>query len=63
MTANTLFTNEKFMGMYNALNLASRPARKGELNGTVINLSSEASSYVTGQYIIIIVVDGGMALI
>jgi len=60
MTANTLFANEKFMGMYNALNPASRPAKKGELNGTVIYLSSEASSYVTGQYI---VVDGGMALI
>jgi len=60
MTANSLFENEKFMGMYNALNPASRPAKKGELNGTVIYLSSEASSYVTGQYI---VVDGGMALI
>ncbi|BEP28363.1 SDR family NAD(P)-dependent oxidoreductase [Helicovermis profundi] len=60
MTSSTLFTNEKFMNMYTALNPASRAAKKGELNGTIIYLSSDASSYVTGQYIL---VDGGMAII
>ncbi len=60
MTSGTLFANDKFMGMYNALNPASRPAKKGELNGTLVYLSSDASSYVTGQYIL---VDGGMSII
>jgi len=60
MTESTLFKHEQFLAMYNALCPASRPARKGELNGTLIYLSSEASSYVTGQHIVI---DGGMTII
>jgi NAD(P)-dependent dehydrogenase (short-subunit alcohol dehydrogenase family) len=42
------------------LNPAGRPGRKGELNGTVLYLSSDCSSYVQGQFII---VDGGGALV
>ena len=60
MTENTLFTHEGFMAMYNSLVPASRPAVKGELNGTLLYLASDASSYVTGQYI---VVDGGFTIV
>lgn len=60
MTENSLFKNEEFMKMYNYITPASRPGRKGELNGTIIYLSSDASSYVTGQYII---VDGGFSIV
>ena len=59
MTENTLFKAEDFMKMYNSLCPASRPGRKGELSGTILFLSSEASSYVTGQAI---VVDGGFSI-
>lgn len=60
MTENTLFAHEGFMKLYNDLCPASRPARRGELNGTLIYFSSDASSYVTGQYILI---DGGFTLV
>ena len=60
MTEDTLFKNDQFLNMYNALTPAGRPAKRGELNGTLIYLSSDASSYVTGQYI---VVDGGFTLV
>lgn len=60
MTENTLFAHEGFMKMYNSLTPASRPAKKGELNGTLLYLASDASSYVTGQYIL---VDGGFSLV
>jgi len=60
MTANTLFKSEQFLQGYNTLNPSSRPGRKGELNGTVLYLSSDASSYVQGQFII---VDGGGSLV
>ena len=60
MTEKTLFTHKPFMDMYNSLTPAGRPGRRGELNGTIIYLSSEASSYVTGQNIII---DGGFAIV
>ena len=60
MTAGTLFKSEQFLNTYNAVNPAGRPGNKGELNGTVLYLSSDASSYVQGQFII---VDGGGALV
>lgn len=60
MTADTLFKSEKFLNAYNAMNPAGRPGKKGELNGTVLYLSSDASSYVQGQFI---VVDGGGAIV
>ena len=60
MTAGTLFKSQEFLNGYNTLNPAGRPGKKGELNGTVLYLSSDASSYVQGQFII---VDGGGALV
>lgn len=60
MTEDTLFKAQAFMNMYNALTPVGRPGAKGELNGTIIYFSSEASSYVTGQHII---VDGGFSIV
>ncbi|MDR2065612.1 MAG: SDR family oxidoreductase [Prevotellaceae bacterium] len=60
MTENTLFKSNEFLDFYNTNCPMSRPGRKGELSGTVLYLSSDLSSYVTGQSIII---DGGMSLI
>lgn len=60
MTEHTLFAHEGFMQMYNALTPAGRPGKRGELNGTLLYLSSDASSYVTGQFIM---VDGGFACV
>lgn len=60
MTIGTLFANRDFLNFYNAFTPAGRPGRKGELNGTIIYLSSDASSYVTGQHI---VVDGGFTIV
>ncbi len=60
MTQDTLFRNEEFLKAYNMANPLGRPGRRGELNGTILYLSSEASSYVTGQYI---VVDGGASIV
>jgi gluconate 5-dehydrogenase len=56
MTAETLFKHEAFMNMYNSLCPASRPGARGELNGPVLFFSSDACSYVNGQFL---VVDGG----
>lgn len=60
MTIDTLFANKDFMNMYNSLTPAGRPGKIGELNGTLIYFSSDASSYVTGQHII---VDGGFNIV
>lgn len=60
MTTDTLFANKDFMNMYNSLTPAGRPGKIGELNGTIIYFSSDASSYVTGQHII---VDGGFSIV
>lgn len=60
MTQNTLFKDENFLKMYSAVIPINRPAHEGELNGTVIYLSSDASSYVTGQFI---PVDGGLTIV
>lgn len=60
MTENTLFKSEELLNGYNMLNPSSRPGKEGELNGTVLYLSSDASSYTQGQFI---VVDGGGALV
>lgn len=60
MTENTLFKSDEFLSKYNLLCPASRPAKKGELNGTILYFSSDASSYVTGQHI---VVDGGLSIV
>ncbi|MCC8034405.1 MAG: SDR family oxidoreductase [Rikenellaceae bacterium] len=60
MTENTLMKHEEFMKLYNFVNPSSRPGARGELNGTIIYFSSDASSYVTGQHII---VDGGFSIV
>ncbi len=60
MTENTLFKHEPFLRAYNTISPAGRPGKKGELNGTIIYLSSAASSYVTSQHIL---VDGGFAIV
>lgn len=60
MTHDTLFKNDSFLQMYNSLTPAGRPGHEGELNGTILYFSSDASSYVTGQYI---VVDGGFSIV
>lgn len=60
MTSGTLFKSEEFLKGYNYLNPSSRPGKKGELNGTLIYLASDASSYVEGQFIL---VDGGFTLV
>ncbi len=60
MTAGTLFKSEQFLNAYNTVNPAGRPGKKGELNGSILYLSCDASSYVQGQFII---VDGGGSLV
>lgn len=60
MTKDTLFKSEEFLKGYNYQNPAGRPGHKEELNGTIIYLSSDASSYVQGQ---LILVDGGAAIV
>ena len=60
MTENTLFKSEEFLRGYNALNPSSRPGRHGEVNGTILYLSSDASSYIEGQFIAI---DGGGSIV
>lgn len=60
MTASTLFQSDEFLKGYAYQVPAGRPGRKGELNGTILYLSSDASSYVQGQ---LILVDGGFALV
>lgn len=55
-----LFALEPFMNAFCQRNPAIRPANPGELNGAVIFLSSDASMYCQGQFI---VVDGGDHLV
>lgn len=60
MTEDTLFKSEAFLNLYQGLNPMSRPGKRGELNGTILYFSSDASSYTNGQFII---VDGGMSIV
>ena len=60
MTSNTLFKSEEFLERYSNVVPLNRPAKKGELNGPIIFLSSDASSYITGQTIF---VDGGFSVV
>lgn len=57
MIENNITIEDLFLTTYNLLCPTSRPAKRGELNGTILYFSSDASSYVTGQHI---VVDGGL---
>lgn len=52
MTSSTMFASKEFMIAFNETNPMCRPGKKGELNGTILYLSSDASSYITGQFII-----------
>ncbi len=49
-----------FEDAFGEKNPTGRPGKEDELNGTVLFLSSDASSYVQGQFII---VDGGVTLV
>lgn len=60
MTANTLFKSDEFLQKYSAVVPLCRPGKKNELSGTVVYLASDASSYVTGQ---LILVDGGYSIV
>ena len=60
MTADTLFKNEQFLQGYSMQCPLNRPGAKGEVSGPVLFFSSDASSYVTGEFIII---DGGSSIV
>jgi NAD(P)-dependent dehydrogenase (short-subunit alcohol dehydrogenase family) len=56
MTRDSVFGNKVVLATYNRKVPASRPGKRGELNGTIMFLSSDDSSYITGQCL---AVDGG----
>ena len=60
MTAGSLFKSDAFLKAYSDDCPLDRPGRKGECNGPILFFSSDASSYVTGQKIVI---DGGTSLV
>ncbi len=55
MTEKTLFA-EPFLSYYNKMCPMGRPGNEGELSGAVLYFASDASSYTTGQTLM---VDGG----
>ncbi len=60
MTQNSLFKSDEFLKTYSAICPMNRPGEEGEVSGPILFFSSDASSYVTGQYVII---DGGTSLV
>lgn len=60
MTENTLFKSEAFLQSYSVQCPMGRPGRRHEVSGPILFFSSDASSYVTGQHIVI---DGGTSLV
>ncbi|MCP1101642.1 SDR family oxidoreductase [Lachnospiraceae bacterium PAL113] len=60
MTENTLFKSSDFLNGYNYQCPMGRPGKRGELNGVILFFSSEMSSYVSGQFVI---VDGGTSIV
>lgn len=59
MTEKTLFA-EPFLSYYNQTCPLGRPGKEGELSGAVLYFASDASSYTTGQTLM---VDGGWTAI
>ena len=60
MTENTLYKLDEYMSLHdNIMNPSRRSSREGELNGPILFFSSDASSYVNGQYL---PVDGGLTI-
>lgn len=59
MTGN-FFDQKGMVTIFNMMTPMRRAGKMGELNGTIIYLSSEASQFVTGQYICI---DGGYTIV
>ena len=59
MTKDSLYANDYILEEYNRMNPTKRPGNEGELNGPILFLSSDASSYVNGQYL---PVDGGATI-
>lgn len=57
MTEGTLFKHQDFLNAYSARCPASRPGARGEMNGPILFFSTDACSYVNGQFF---VVDGGV---
>ena len=55
-----VYTNEQRLREYSERSPSGRPALPGELDGTILYLSSDASNYVQGQ---VIFVDGGISLL
>ncbi|MCU6762972.1 Gluconate 5-dehydrogenase [uncultured Roseburia sp.] len=60
MTSSTLFQSEEFLKAYSYQCPLGRPGQPGELNGAILFFSSDASSYITGQFMII---DGGTSFV
>lgn len=60
MTQDILFKSDDFLADYSHKCPMSRPGKTGEVNGPILFFSSDASSYTTGQYV---VVDGGSSLV
>lgn len=60
MTQDTLFQFVDFLEGYSRICPMCRPGGKGEVNGAILFFSSEASSYITGQHIVI---DGGASIV
>jgi NAD(P)-dependent dehydrogenase (short-subunit alcohol dehydrogenase family) len=55
-----MFADEKAMTLVRRKTPMARPGKVGELDGALVYLASEASSFVTGQ---ILAVDGGWTAI
>jgi len=60
MTADAMFDNEKGMAMIESATPMGRPGEEHELDGALLYLASDASSYVTGQTLY---VDGGWTIV